>query len=317
MKAVFLDRYALNPGDLDTSRTVTLCDEVEFFDRTETFEDTVVRIGNAEIVVTNKAPITEEVLKACPSIKYVTVTATGYNIIDTEACARRGIPVSNVPGYSTDSVSQHIFALLLEITNHVADHSAAVLSGKWQECPDYTFSVSRLSELAGKTIGFIGMGAIGTKAARIAQAFGMKTVCYHSRSTLENCEHLTLDELLAVSDVVSLCCPVTADNQNIINRDTISKMKNGVILINTARGGLIDEDALAEALWSGKVAAAGLDVLKTEPPKNSSPLIGAPNCILTPHIAWAPRETRARLLWETEENILAFIRGEKRNCINL
>lgn len=316
MKAVFLDRYALNPGDLDTSRTVTLCDEVEFFDRTDTFEETVERIGDAEIVVINKAPITREVLDACPNIKYVTVTATGYNVIDTVACRERGIPASNVPGYSTDSVSQHIFALLLEITNHVADHSAAVLSGKWQECPDYTFSVSRLSELAGKTMGFIGMGAIGSKAARIAQAFGMKAVCYHSRSHVDGVEHLEFDELLSVSDIVSLCCPVTAENTKMINEDTISKMKDGVILINTARGGLIDEDALAKALYSGKVAAAGLDVLAVEPPKNSSPLIGAPNCILTPHIAWAPRETRARLLYETEENILAFLRGEERNCVN-
>ncbi|MBR5459463.1 MAG: D-2-hydroxyacid dehydrogenase [Clostridia bacterium] len=316
MRAVFLDRYALNPGDLDTTRTVTLCDEVDFYDRTETFEDTVKRIGNAEIVVTNKAPITREVLEACPNIKYVTVTATGYNIIDLDACRDHGVIASNVPGYSTASVSQHIFALLLEITNHVSDHSAAVSRGRWQECPDYTFSVSKLSELDGKTMGFIGMGAIGSRAARIAQALGMKAVCYHSRSHVDGVDHLSLDELLAVSDIVSLCCPVTAENQNLINRDTIAKMKDGAILINTARGGLIDEEALAEALHSGKIYAAGLDVLKTEPPKNSSPLINAPNCYITPHIAWAPRETRARLLWETEENILAFLRGEKRNCVN-
>lgn len=316
MRAVFLDRYALNPGDLDTTRTVTLCDEVDFYDRTETFEDTVKRIGNAEIVVTNKAPITREVLEACPNIKYVTVTATGYNIIDLDACRDHGVIASNVPGYSTASVSQHIFALLLEITNHVSDHSDAVSRGRWQECPDYTFSVSKLSELDGKTMGFIGMGAIGSRAAKIAQALGMKAVCYHSRSHVDGVDHLSLDELLAVSDIVSLCCPVTADNQNLINRDTIAKMKDGAILINTARGGLIDEEALAEALHSGKIYAAGLDVLKTEPPKNSSPLINAPNCYITPHIAWAPRETRARLLWETEENILAFLRGEKRNCVN-
>lgn len=316
MRAVFLDRYALNPGDLDTTRTVTLCDEVDFYDRTETFEDTVKRIGNAEIVVTNKAPITREVLEACPNIKYVTVTATGYNIIDLDACRDHGVIASNVPGYSTASVSQHIFALLLEITNHVSDHSDAVSRGRWQECPDYTFSVSKLSELDGKTMGFIGMGAIGSRAAKIAQALGMKAVCYHSRSHVDGVDHLSLDELLAVSDIVSLCCPVTADNQNLINRDTIEKMKDGAILINTARGGLIDEEALAEALHSGKIYAAGLDVLKTEPPKNSSPLINAPNCYITPHIAWAPRETRARLLWETEENILAFLRGEKRNCVN-
>lgn len=316
MRAVFLDRYALNPGDLDTTRTVTLCDEVDFYDRTETLEDTVKRIGNAEIVVTNKAPITREVLEACPNIKYVTVTATGYNIIDLDACRDHGVIASNVPGYSTASVSQHIFALLLEITNHVSDHSDAVSRGRWQECPDYTFSVSKLSELDGKTMGFIGMGAIGSRAAKIAQALGMKAVCYHSRSHVDGVDHLSLDELLAVSDIVSLCCPVTADNQNLINRDTIAKMKDGAILINTARGGLIDEEALAEALHSGKIYAAGLDVLKTKPPKNSSPLINAPNCYITPHIAWAPRETRARLLWETEENILAFLRGEKRNCVN-
>lgn len=316
MKAVFLDSHALNPGDLDTTRMKTLCDSVTFYDRTESTEQAIQRIKDAEIVITNKTPVTSELLDACPNIKYITVTATGYNTVDTEACKKRGIPVSNVPRYSTDSVSQHIFALLLEITNRVSTHSEAVLRGEWQKCPDYTFSLTALSELAGKTIGFIGMGAIGTKAARIAQAFGMKTVCYHSRSDLQDCEHLNLDKLLEISDVISLCCPVTKDNENIINRENIAKMKDGVIIINTARGGLIDEDALAQALYSGKVSAAGLDVLKEEPPKNSSALIGAPNCILTPHIAWAPHETRTRLLHETEENILAFLRGEERNRVN-
>ncbi len=315
MKAVFLDSYPLNPGDLDVSRTKTICD-ITFFDRTENELLAIERIGDCEIVVSNKTPITKKVLDACPNIKYVTVTATGYNIVDLEECTSRNIPVSNVPAYSTSSVAQHIFALLLELTNHVCEHDTAVKGGKWQACPDYTFQVSKLTELEGKTIGFIGMGAIGTRAAKIAQAFGMKTVCYHSRSSLENCEHLSLDELLSTSDVVALCCPLTSDNGDIINEDTISKMKNGAYLINTSRGGLIDEDALARALKTGKLSGAGLDVLKTEPPKNSSPLISAKNCIITPHIAWAPRETRARLLHETEENILAFLRGEPRNKVN-
>ncbi len=315
MRAVFLDSYPLNPGDLDTTRTKTICD-IDFFDRTETEDLAIERIGDCDIVVSNKTPITKKVLDACPNIKYVTVTATGYNIVDIEETAKRNIPVSNVPGYSTNSVAQHIFALLLELTNHVSEHDTAVKDGKWQSCPDYTFQVSKLTEIAGKTIGFIGMGAIGTKAARIAQAFGMKTVCYHSRSNLENCEHLTLDEVLKVSDVVALCCPLTQDNHDIINEETIKKMKDGALLINTSRGGLIDEDALARALNIGKVGGAGLDVLKTEPPKGSSPLINAKNCIITPHIAWAPRETRARLLHETEENILAFLRGEERNRVN-
>ena len=315
MKAVFLDSYPLNPGDLDVTRTKTICD-ITFFDRTETEELAIERIGDSDIVVSNKTPITKKVLDACPNIKYVTVTATGYNIVDIEETAKRGIPVSNVPGYSTNSVAQHIFALLLELTNHVVEHDTAVKGGKWQACPDYTFQVSKLTELAGKTIGFIGMGAIGSKAAVIAQAFGMKTVCYHSSRTLKNCKHLELPELLAASDVVALCCPLTQDNHNIINEETISKMKNGAFLINTSRGGLIDEEALANALNSSKLGGAGLDVLKTEPPKDSSPLIYAKNCILTPHIAWAPRETRARLLYETEENILAFLRGEERNRVN-
>ena len=315
MRAVFLDSYALNPGDLDVSGMEKIC-PTAFFDRTETVDLAIERIADADVVVSNKTPITKEVLDACASIKYVTVTATGYNIIDTVECAKRGIPVSNVPNYSTNSVSQHIFALLLELTNHVSSHHEAVCEGKWQTCPDYTFQVSRLVEIAGKTIGFIGMGAIGSKAAQIAQAFGMKTVCYHSSRTLDNCEHVSLDTLLKTSDVIALCCPLTSDNKDIINSETIAKMKDGAILINTSRGGLIDEDALYTALSSGKLAGAGLDVLKTEPPKDSSPLINAPNCIITPHIAWAPKETRARLLYETEENIRSFINGCVRNKVN-
>lgn len=316
MKIVYLDKHALNPGDIDFSPLESLGCEIDYYDRTTTTADTIARIGNAEIIITNKTIINREVLDACPSIKYITITATGYNVVDVAECARRGIPVSNVPSYSTFSVAQHIFALLFEHTNKVFAHAEAVKRGMWATCPDYTFSLGALSELCEKTIGFIGMGAIGTRAALIAQALGMKTVCYHSRASLQNCEHLTLDQLLSRSDVVALCCPITADNAKMINAETISKMRDGVILINTSRGGLIDEPALADALNSGKVAFAGLDVLTVEPPTDS-PLISAKNCVITPHIAWAPYETRARLLVETVENIKSFLSGDIRNLLSL
>lgn len=314
-KIVYLDYYALNPGDIDFTALHSLGD-VELFDRTVTFEDTVKRLSDCEIAIVNKVKLTDKVFDLCPKLKFVAVTATGYDIVDIKAAKERGILVANVPAYSTPSVAQHIFALLLELAVRTGDHSKSVKNGDWSKCPDYTYHISHLTELSGKTMGFIGMGAIGSAAAKIAQAFGMKAVCYHSRSEVEGVEHLDLDTLLKVSDVISLCCPLTPETKEIISKDTLNKMRDGVIIINTSRGGLINEEDLALAIKSGKVRGAGLDVLKTEPPINSSPLIDLDEVIVTPHIAWAPKESRERLLNVAIENIKAYIDGSAQNIVN-
>lgn len=314
MRIVYLDKYALNPGDLDFSELMTL-GEVELYDRTPA-EETVKRIGNAEVVIVNKVLMTDEVFSACPNLKFVTVTATGYNTVDVDSARRHGITVSNVPAYSTPSVAQHIFALILELCMRTGDHSRTVKEGTWQKCPDYTYHISKLTELSGKTLGLIGMGAIGCATARIALAFGMKVICYHSRQHVDGVEHVDLETLLSSSDIISLCCPLKEDNKRIICAETIAKMRDGVMIINTARGGLIDENDLAEAVISGKVSGVGLDVLTEEPPVSSSPLIPLDNVIITPHIAWAPLESRKRLLDVTIENIRAYFNGSPQNVVN-
>ncbi|MBQ7896937.1 MAG: D-2-hydroxyacid dehydrogenase [Clostridia bacterium] len=314
MKIVYLDSYALNPGDIDFSPLFELGD-ITIYDRTLTKSETIERIGNAEAVIVNKVVLDGEIFGACPKLKYITVTATGYNTVDVAAAREHGITVSNVPAYSTPSVAQHIFALLLEIAMGTGKHSESVKKGDWGKCPDYTYHITNLLELSGKTMGFIGMGAIGSAAAKIAEAFGMTAICYHSRSEVEGVEHVTLDELLERSDIIALCCPLTDDNKRIIRKETLDQMRDGVIIINTARGGLIDEDDLAEALRSGKVSGAGLDVLTDEPPK-SSPLINLENVIVTPHIAWAPKESRTRLLSVTVENLKSYILGNIQNKVN-
>ncbi|MBE6649698.1 MAG: D-2-hydroxyacid dehydrogenase [Ruminococcaceae bacterium] len=315
MKIVYLDKYALNPGDLDFSSLLELGD-ITLYDRTPTAAEAIKRIGDAEVVIVNKVPMTREIYSACKNLKFITVTATGYNTVDTESAKEYGITVSNVPAYSTPSVAQHIFALILELCIRTGDHARSVNEGMWQSCPDYTYHISNLTELSGKTLGLIGMGAIGCATANIAKAFGMKVICYHSRQHVDGVEHVSLDELLENSDIISLCCPLKEDNKRIIRRETIEKMRDGVMIINTARGGLIDEDDLAEAVKSGKVSGAGLDVLTNEPPTNSSPLIGLENVIITPHIAWAPLESRTRLLDVTIGNIKAYMDGTPQNVVN-
>lgn len=314
MRIVYLDKYALNPGDVDFSSLEEL--GVELYDRTLTAKDAIERIGDAEAVIVNKVPMTEEIYSACKELKFITVTATGYNTVDTISARKHGITVSNVPAYSTPSVAQHIFALILELCMRTGDHSRSVNEGAWQKCPDYTYHVSNLTELYGKTLGFIGMGAIGCAAARIALAFGMKVICYHSSQHIDGVEHVDLDTLLGESDIISLCCPLKDDNKRIIRAETIAKMRDGAWIINTARGGLIDENDLAEAVKSGKIAGVGLDVLTEEPPVNSSPLIGLNNVIITPHIAWAPLESRKRLLQVTVDNINAYKSGNPQNVVN-
>ena len=314
MKIVILDGHAINPGDLswDCFRAFG---EVSYFDRTETEEDTVVRIGDAQIVILNKTAITESVLAACPNIQLICILATGYNVVDIQAAAQRGIPVCNVPGYGTDAVAQFTFALLLELCHHIGHHSQVVHEGKWSRCPDFCFWDTPQMELAGKTMGIIGYGSIGKAVGNIARAFGMRVLAY-SRTNRGGEEYVTLEELLRQSDVVSLHCPLFPETKGIINADTIALMKDGAILLNTARGPLLDEAAVADALHRGKLRGMAADVAAQEPIPEDSPLLSAPNCILTPHIAWAPLEARQRVLDRAVENIRAFLAGHPIHVVN-
>lgn len=318
MKIVILDAYVANPGDLSWEALEKLGD-LQTYDKTSP-EDVVSRIGDAEVVIVNKTVIDEAVLEACPSIKFITVLATGYNVVDTVAAAKRGIPVSNVPAYSTDSVVQHVFALLLEIAVHVGAHNKAVKEGEWTQSPYFSFWNYPLIELAGQTLGIVGYGGIGRAVAKVAQAFGMKVVANRRNprpeDSADGVEMLSLDELYAVSDVISLHAPLNDSSKHMINQESIAKMKDGVILINTARGPLIEDEALAEALDSGKVYAAGIDVAATEPIPADNPLLTRENCIITPHIAWAPLAARRRLLDITAKNVEAFINGKPQNQVN-
>lgn len=318
MKIVILDGYTINPGDLSWSG-LEQYGKLTVYERTPA-ELIVPRIQDAEAVLTSKCILSAEVLSRCPNLKWIGVLATGYNMVDMEYASSRGIPVTNIPAYSTDSVAQFTIALLLEICNSVGVHENAVRSGHWQNAKDFCLCMTPQIELAGKTFGIIGFGNIGKRAAKIAEALGMK-ILIASRYPdpdfeSERITFVTLDELYSRSDVVSLHCPLTDENRGFINRNTISKMKNGVILLNTSRGPLINEEDLAEALKSGKVFAAGLDVLSVEPPAKGSPLIGLPNCIITPHIAWITKESRARLIHTAVSNLEAWLAGENRNCIN-
>lgn len=317
-KIVVLDGRAANPGDLSWEGLERF-GELTVYDRTAG-EDIVSRIGEAGIVFTNKTPLTKETLAACPNLRYIGVLATGYNVVDIDEARRRGIAVCNVPDYSTKAVAQLVFALLLEVCHHVGHHSEAVHAGRWSSSPDFCFWDYPLIELDAKTMGIVGYGRIGKAVARLAQAFGMKTIVY-SRSSLPGTEDdgarfVTLDELLKTSDVLTLHCPLNAQTEGMINRDSISKMKPGAILINTGRGPLVREQDLADALNSGRLYAAGLDVAHKEPMASDSPLINAKNCFITPHIAWAPRETRQRLMDITVDNLRNFLNGTPVNMVN-
>ena len=320
MKIVNLDSYALNPGDLDWSPLKELGD-CTFYDRTPVNDDNEIlkRIGDAEIVLTNKTPLDEHVISTAPNLKYIGVTATGYNVIDTEAATKANIPVTNIPTYGTDAVAQFTFALLLEITSHVGLHNQLVHDGRWSSNPDFTFWAKPLMELQGKTLGLIGFGSIAKKVAEIGHAFSMNIIFYNHRpkTNLPNyVKQVSLEELYQQSDIISLHVPQTPETTEMINQEAISQMKNGVILINTARGGLISEKDVADALNDGKIAAAGVDVVQKEPISADSPLLSAKNCYITPHIAWAPRETRNRLLGIVVDNLQAFLNGEKLNVVN-
>lgn len=316
MKIVILDAYAANPGDLSWDEFAALGD-LTVYDRTAQ-EDAAARIGDAEVVFINKVRLTDEIFAACPNLKLVSILATGYNIVDLAAAKRRGITVCNVPGYSTRAVVQMTFALLLEICQQVGLHSGAVHTGRWQTCPDFCFWNRPLIELDGKTMGIVGYGAIGSAVGTVAQALGMKLLvtARHEKPVPEGARFVSLPELLAQSDVVSLHCPQTAENARMIDAGALAQMKDGAILLNTARGGLLDEQAVADALRSGKLLAAGMDVVSAEPIRADNPLLTAPNCFLTPHIAWAPLETRRRLQAISAENLRAFLAGKPQNVVN-
>lgn len=311
MKICILDGYSLNPGDLDWSPVERLGD-VTLFDRTPA-DKIVERAADADIVLTNKVSFSADTLRQLPRLRFICVLATGYNIIDTEAAARQGVVVANIPAYSTMSVAQMAFAHILNITNHVASYAREVADGKWTNCPDFCFWDSALTELAGKTMGIVGLGNTGMATARIAVAMGMKVVALTSKSADTLPEGITpapLDDVLASADVVSLHCPLTPSTRHLINAASIAKMKPSAILINTGRGPLVDEQAVADALNGGRLAAFGADVLSQEPPRGDNPLLSARNCFLTPHIAWATIEARTRLMSTATENVRQFIAGE-------
>ena len=318
MKIVVLDGYTLNPGDLSWEGFESL-GEVQVYNRTPA-EKTVERIGDAPVILTNKTAITKEILDQCPAIRYIGVLATGYNVVDVKAAAQKGIVVTNIPSYGTDAVAQYAFALLLELCHHVGLHDESVKAGEWENCQDFCYWKTPLMELAGKTLGLIGFGRIGQKTGAIARAMGMKVLAYDrfQRPELENenCRYVSLEQLLAASDVISLHCPLLPETKGVINRDTISRMKDGVLIINTSRGDLVVEKDLAEALISGKVAGAAADVVSTEPIKRDNPLLKAPNMIITPHMAWGAKESRGRLMNQAVENLKAFLSGNPVNTVS-
>lgn len=320
MKAVLTDSYAGYFDDLDWSELRRLV-ELKLYenDLTGSEDELIERIGDAEIVLANKSRLTRRVIESCPNIKLITMLATGYDSIDYICARERGIPVCNVPAYGTASVSQYAISMLLEICGGVAQHSDAAHSGRWVDSGRWSYWEYPLIELAGKTMGIIGLGRIGQSVARIAGALGMKVIAcnrHHSEAGAQVADYVELDELFARADVISLHCPLFPETKGIINRENIAKMKDGVIIINNSRGGLVVEQDLADALNTGKVRAAAVDVLSTEPIREDNPLLHAKNCLITPHVSWAPVESRARILKVTAENIKGFFNGTPQNIVN-
>ena len=320
MKIVILDGYTENPGDLSWSELEKL-GKLTVYDRTSITDEAeiITRIGDAEAVYTNKTPISQHVIDSCPNMKFIGVLATGYNVVDVGYAKQKGIPVCNVPSYGSDAVGQFAIALLLEICHHIGHHSDAVHSGRWENNTDWCFWDYPLIELAGKTIGIVGFGRIGQVTGRIAKALGMRVIANDEHPNDPGraiADYVSLDELLKESDVIALHCPLFPSTEGIINKDNIAKMKNGVIIINNSRGPLIVEQDLADALNSGKVYAAGLDVVSSEPIRGDNPLLKAKNCFITPHISWAPKESRQRLMDIAVENLRQFMNGTTVNVVN-
>ena len=320
MKIVVLDGYTVNPGDLNEEALHQL-GQLTIYDRTDRNDtaEIIRRIGDAEVVVTNKTPITPEIIDACPTMRFIAVQATGYNVVDIDYARKKGIPVSNVPVYGTRAVSQFTIALLLEICHRIGHHSETVHNGKWEQSIDFCYWDYPLIELEGKTFGMIGCGKIGQQTARISAALGMRVITYDLRPKDAGravAEYVDFDTLLRESDVLSIHMPLLPFNTGIINRETIAKMKDGVIFLNTSRGQMVVEQDLADALNSGKVAAAGLDVVSTEPIRGDNPLLQAKNCFITPHMAWGAIESRQRIMDTTVANIRGYQQGEPVNVVN-
>ncbi len=314
MKLKILDGHADNPGDLSWGEFEKLAD-ITVFDRTS--QDQVVsRIADAEAAFINKVVITDQILSQLPNLRYIGVCATGYNVVDIEACKKRGIIVTNIPAYSTNAVAQHVFSFITNFTNHVALHNESVHKGEWITSPDFVYWKEPLVELSGKILGIFGYGSIGSKVAEIGKAFGMKVICNTRTKKPDMPEFVSCEELFARSDFLSLHAPLTDQTKNMINKETLSLMKKSAFLINTARGGFVVENELAEALKSGIIAGYAADVILNEPMNKDCPLLACPNCVLTPHIAWAPKETRQRLLDIALENFKAWLDGNPINVVN-
>ena len=320
MKIVILDGYTENPGDLSWEGIATFGD-LTVYDRTDVHDtaEIIRRIGDAEIIFTNKTPVTREILDACSSVRMVSVLATGYNVVDTAYAREKGIPVTNVPAYGTASVGQFAIALLLELCHHIGAHDQAVKAGRWEHSIDFCFWDYPLVELDGKTMGIIGFGRIGQTTGRIAKALGMTVLAVDTHETESGraiAEYVDLDTLLTRSDVVALHCPLFPETEGIINLETIGKMKDGALLINNSRGPLVVEQDLADALNSGKLAGAAVDVVSTEPIRGDNPLLAAKNCIITPHMSWGSREARQRIMDCAEENVRMFLLGTPVHVVN-
>ena len=318
MKIVILDSNALNPGDMSWDQIKAFGD-VTTYPRTQGKDEIIARIGDSDIVLLNKVPIDAEILDSCPSVKLICCLSTGYNVVDIHAARDRNIPVCNVPAYSTAAVSQFTFALLLELCHRIGHHDQTVHDGKWTACPDFCYWDTPQMELTGKTMGIIGFGRIGQAVGRIAKAMGMEVLAYSRSRRSEGekiAEYVDLETLLHSSDIISLHCPLFPETEKLINARAIEKMKDGAILLNTARGQVIDEAAVADALKTGKLRGAAMDVVSEEPIRADNPLLSAPNCIITPHMAWAPMETRQRILDITVENIRGFLSNNPINVVN-
>lgn len=320
MKIVILDGYTENPGDLSWKELEKL-GELTVYDRTSQIDhsEIIARIDGSEIVFTNKTPIDAEIINSCPNLSYIGVLATGYNIVDTATAKVRDVTVTNIPTYGTNAVGQFAIALLLEICHRIGHHNDAVHVGRWENNPDWCFWDYRLIELAGKTMGIIGFGRIDRVTGKIARAMRMDVIAVDECRSAEGeaiAKYVRLDELLSESDVIALHCPLFPSTQGIINKRNIGKMKDGIIIINNSRGQLVVEQDLADALNSGKIYAAGLDVVSSEPIKGDNPLLKAKNCIITPHISWAPKESRQRLMNIAVENLRCWIAGKPVNVVN-
>jgi glycerate dehydrogenase len=319
MKIVILDAFTSNPGDLSWD-AIKEMGELTVYERT-TPEEVLERCTGSEVIFTNKVILNSETIEQLPELKYIGVLATGTNVVDLNFAKERGICVTNIPGYSTDSVVQHVLALMLHFSSKVSVHNDAVQEGDWVNSIDFSFTLGTLNELSGKTLGIIGLGTIGRKLARVADAMGMKIVAAHQSSMDRlklpyEVEWLPVDEVFALANFLSLNCPLTPETDKVVNAERLKKMKSSAIVINTGRGPLVDEQALADALKNGTIAGAGLDVLSTEPPTGDNPLLSAKNCVITPHIAWASREARARLIAIASDNLSSFLSGVPQNVVN-